>query len=65
DAYSVNNVTAERNADGTVTVHFGGDPGKPNYLPITPGWNYIVRMYRPDEKIIDGFWTFPEAKPVK
>jgi hypothetical protein len=64
DVYSVNNVTAKRNADGAVTVHFGGDPGMPNYLPITPGWNYIVRMYRPQEKIINGFWTFPDAKPA-
>ena len=65
DAYSVNNVTAKRNSDGSVTVHFGGDSAKPNYLPIPPGWNYIVRMYRPQQKIIDGFWTFPKAKPTE
>ena len=65
NAYSVNNVTAKRNADGSVTVHFGGDPTKLNYLPITPGWNYIVRMYQPQRQIIDGFWTFPNPKPVK
>lgn len=64
NAYSVNNVTAEKNPDGSVTVHFGGDPSKRNYLPITPGWNYIVRMYRPQQKVIDGLWTFPEATPV-
>ena len=65
NAYSVNNVTAKRNSDGSVTVHFGGDPSKSNYLSITPGWNYIVRMYRPQQKIIDGFWTFPRPKPVE
>jgi len=32
DAYSVNNVTAKRDADGTVTIHFGGDPGQSNFL---------------------------------
>lgn len=26
NAYSINNVTATRNSDGSVTVHFGGDP---------------------------------------
>jgi len=65
DAYAVNNVTATKNPDDTVTVHFGGDPSKSNYLPITPGWNYIVRMYRPKQAVIDGTWTFPRPKPVK
>ncbi|RLM53410.1 DUF1214 domain-containing protein, partial [Halobellus sp. Atlit-31R] len=32
DAYSVNDVTAERNDDGSVTIHFGGDPDQPNFL---------------------------------
>jgi hypothetical protein len=64
NAYSVNNVTAKKNADGTATIHFGGDPTALNYLPITPGWNYIVRMYRPRQEIIDGFWTFPRPKMV-
>lgn len=65
DAYSVNNVTAKRNEDGTVSIHFGGNPANLNYLPITPGWNYIVRMYKPQEQIIDGFWKFPRPKPVE
>ncbi len=64
-AYSVNNVSAKRNDDGTVTIHFGGKPDQPNYLPITPGWNYIVRLYQPKQEILDGSWTFPEAKPVQ
>ncbi|MDG2990827.1 DUF1214 domain-containing protein [Candidatus Synechococcus calcipolaris G9] len=65
DAYSVNNVTAKRNPDGSVTVHFGGDPDQPNYLPITPGWSYIVRMYQPKREVIDGSWEFPAAVPVQ
>lgn len=65
DAYSVNNVTAKRNDDGSVTVHFGGDPKASNYLPITPGWNYIVRMYEPKEVIVEGLWKFPPPQPVK
>jgi hypothetical protein len=59
-AYSFNNVTAKKNADGSVTVHFGGDPKQANFLPIVPGWNYIVRLYRPREEILTGTWTFPE-----
>jgi hypothetical protein len=29
-----------------------------------PGWNYIVRLYRPRAQILDGTWKFPEARPV-
>ena len=65
DAYSINNVTAKKNEDGSVTIHFGGDPSAPNYLPITPGWNYAVRMYQPRKEIINGTWKFPVAQPVK
>jgi len=66
-AYSVNNVTAKPNADGSVTVQFGGqsDGGAPNWIPISHGWNYVVRMYRPRKAILDGTWTFPDAQPVK
>ena len=51
DAYSLNNITAKKNADGSVTIQFGGCDGKvPNCLPIMPGWNYTVRLYRPRPK---------------
>ncbi|MGB3706890.1 DUF1214 domain-containing protein [Gordonia sp. (in: high G+C Gram-positive bacteria)] len=58
-AYSVNNITADRNDDGTVTIRFGGDPSRPNTLPIVEGWNYLVRLYRPRPEILDGTWQFP------
>ena len=64
NAYSVNNITAKPNADGSVTVQFGGCDGNVNCLPIMPGWNYMVRLYRPRAEILDGTWTFPEAQPV-
>lgn len=64
DAYSVNSVTAERDADGRITVHFGGDPDQPNFLAIMPGWNYTVRLYRPRQELIDGTWEFPSPQPA-
>jgi len=65
DAYSLNSITARRGRDGSVTVHFGGCDGKTsNCLPITPGWNYIVRLYRPRAEILSGQWTFPQAQPL-
>jgi len=65
DAYSFNNVTAKKNKDGSITIHFGGDPKQPNFLPIVPGWNYIVRLYQPRKEILDGTWTFPKPQAVQ
>lgn len=64
NAYAFNNVTAAKNADGSITINFGGGADAVNNLPITPGWNYIVRLYRPRQAILDGSWTFPRATPV-
>jgi hypothetical protein len=64
-AYSLNNITAKKSADRSVQVQFGGCDGKiDNCLPITPGWNYTVRLYRPHEDILDGTWKFPEPQAV-
>jgi len=61
-----NNVTAEPNDDGSATIHFGGcQDGRINCIPITPGWNFAVRMYQPREEILDGSWTFPEFVKVE
>ena len=63
--YSLNNVTAEHDASGAVTIRFGGADGSArNRLPITPGWNYTVRLYRPRQELLDGTWHFPEAEPI-
>jgi hypothetical protein len=64
-AYSYNNVTAKPNTDGSFTIHFGGDPSQPNYIPIMEGWNYIARMYQPRQEILDGSWTFPPSQPTQ
>ena len=65
NAYSLNNITAKKNPDASVTVQFGGCDGKiPNCLPTVPGWNYMVRLYRPRAEILNGTWAFPEARPA-
>lgn len=65
NAYSVNNITGQKAADGSITVQFGGCDGKvPNCLPIMKGWNYTVRLYRPRGEILSGKWKFPEPRPV-
>jgi hypothetical protein len=57
--YSVNSITGARNDDGSITVRFGDHGDLPNAIPVTEGWNYLVRLYRPRAEIIDGSWSFP------
>jgi hypothetical protein len=64
NVYSVNSITAKKSPDGSVAIQLGGCDGKiPNCLPITPGWNYTVRLFRPRAEILDGTWSFPSALP--
>jgi len=63
---SINNVTAVRNEDGSVTVNAGGcEDGRPNCIPITEGWNYIWRMYKPGVEALSGEFSFPEFEVAK
>ncbi|WP_246233415.1 MULTISPECIES: DUF1254 domain-containing protein [Stenotrophomonas] len=66
NAYTLNNLTAKKNADGSFDIQFGGCDGQvPNCLPTMAGWNYLVRLYQPRAEILDGRWTFPEAVAVQ
>jgi len=66
NSYSVNNISGTPNKDGSFTVHLGGcEDKRVNCIPLTEGWNYAVRLYRPRPEILDGTWKFPAAKPVK
>ena len=63
NAYALNDITARKGDDGSVAVQFGGcDGADPNCLPIMPGWNYTVRLFRPRAEIRSGTWRFPEAQ---
>lgn len=65
NAYYVNSVMGARNDDGSMTIHLGGcDDDRENCLPLVEGWNYVVRMYRPEPEVIDGSWTFPVPLPM-
>jgi hypothetical protein len=57
--YSVNSVTGTPEPDGGIIVRFGDHGDAPNTIPITDGWNYLVRLYRPRREILDGSWKFP------
>jgi hypothetical protein len=48
-----------------VIVQFGGCNREiTNCLPIMPGWNYTVRLYRPRAEVLSGAWSFPKPQPV-
>lgn len=66
NAYTISSFTSKKRPDGAVDVQFGGcdRAAAPNCVPITPGWNYMVRLYRPHPEILQGKWTFPAATPV-
>lgn len=65
-AYSINNITAQKNSDGTITVQFGGCDGTvPNCLPIPHGWNATLRLYRPRAEVLNGSWKFPALQPIQ
>lgn len=66
ELYSLNNLTARRRPDGSIVVQFGGEHDDPNvnWLPVVPGWNYTVRLYRPRPELLDGTWRFPKPQPI-
>jgi hypothetical protein len=65
DAYSVNNLTAETDEDGSITLNLApNNDGLPNYLYIPDGWNYALRLYRPQPAVLDGTWTPPVPETV-
>jgi hypothetical protein len=64
NTYALNSLTAKHGPDGAINIQFGGCDGNlPNCLPITQGWNYTVRLFRPQAEILNGTWKFPLAQP--
>jgi hypothetical protein len=64
----VNSSNVKLNADGTFTVYFGSVEtcGEvPNRLDTTEGWNFLMRIYRPGQSVLEGAYQLPAAKPVK
>lgn len=62
---SINSLTATPDPDGGVTIRFGVQlDGVPNAIPIMPGWNYVLRLYRPRPSVLDGSWIPPRPETV-
>lgn len=63
ESYSVNGTTGQATADGEYLIQFGGCTDQvANCIPITEGWNYSLRLYRPDQSVLDGSWQAPEPE---
>lgn len=64
DRYTLNNITAKADKDGQYKIQFGNcTKSTVNCIPTTDGWNYMVRLYQPQESILNGTWKFPVAQP--
>ena len=65
---TLNSSRAKLNPDGTFTAFFGskelcGDV--PNRLEVTEGWNFMMRVYKPDpDTVLGGRYTLPQTEPV-
>ena len=64
----INSSNVKLNADRTFTVVFGskalcGDA--PNRLDVTPGWNFVMRVYRPGPSVLDGRYVLPAVQATK
>lgn len=64
----VNSSNVKLNPDGTFTAYFGskelcGDV--PNRLDAPEGWNFMMRVYRPDASVLNGGYRLPPTTPLK
>ncbi|EJT01961.1 DUF1254 domain-containing protein [Rhizobium sp. CCGE 510] len=65
-SYSINNLTAKPDPNGSFTIAFGGcRKTTPNCIPTMKGWNYTVRLYRPRAELLENKWKFPEPEVVQ
>jgi len=66
--YHINNTTAVKNADGTVTFLFKTkcEPGDLNCLEVPAGpFDLVTRYYLPHKEIRTGEWKFPAPEIIK
>lgn len=64
----LNKFNTTMNADSTFTVHFGSKEAcgdVPNRLDVSEGWNFLMRVYRPGQSVLNGSYKLPDAAPCK
>jgi hypothetical protein len=65
ETYNINSQFAKKNADGSVTIHFGGDKTADNYMETFKDWTFILRLYQPKDNYLNKTWKRPELEWVK
>lgn len=71
NVYHVNSGFAVENDDGSVTINFIDERGSnkvsgmSNVVDVYPGWNFVLRLYEPEDEILEGSWVRPEIKKQK
>jgi len=65
DSYNLNSINAQPDTDGSVTLQLAPDgEGLTNHLYVMDGWNYALRLYKPQAQVLDGTWTPPQPVPT-
>ena len=65
NSYNLNSVTAEADPDGSVTLNLAPEgEDLANHLYVTDGWNYALRLYRPQPAVLNKTWTPPTPQPL-
>lgn len=64
----LNRLNAKVDPDGSFKAYFGSKEAcgdVPNRLDITDGWNFLMRVYRPGQSVLNGSYKLPPLTSVK
>jgi len=65
NSYGLNSVTAAPDENGKVTLYLSPQQDDlTNHVYIMEGWNYVLRLYRPQVSVLDKTWTPPTPNPT-
>ena len=67
NSYNLNSITSKPEANGYI-IYFSSAEKRQDYMTnwiwIYPGWNYLVRLYRPKEQVVNLTWQFPPLQQL-
>jgi len=68
NTYHIQSGFANENDDGSVIIDFVDDRGTSkfsgmNVMDTYPGWNFVLRLYEPEDVIVNGDWVRPKLDP--
>ena len=60
DSFGINSLAARAGPDGTVTLNLSPeDDALSNHVYVMDGWNYVLRLYKPHQSVLDRSWNPP------